>query len=228
MWIPLSLLFVLSFVSTSIRLSLSGFPASALLIPLAFSLGVFALYPAAAQINIQALEALLQSYSTFSSFCTLLILEGTLLILLTSHLIRAHFSASFKWYDTAFMLCPSLTTFAGAFVLQNYIFHMDTRLSFLTASALFSFGFFCVFTLLVFLLRFVLRDWIFRLHLGILLTYVQLIIAMYLPLLLTEVRVHQSHLGVDGVSIAAFFFIFFLFCCVGYTLPRIRWRRIHL
>jgi hypothetical protein len=225
MWILIVVLFILSFLASSIRLSLNQSVLTSMAISFGAAFLVFISHPFSIQINMQALLDMLQTYPVFSSLCILLIFECVLFLLLSSRMIDSFFHSTINWFDAIALYCPSVILLAGMFILQNYLFHINTEYSFALVALACSFGFFVCLTLAVFVFRYLLSDWMQRFNIVILIVFLQLIIAMYLPLILSGLRVQQTHLEPDWISTLTFLTLLLTCGWIGYRLSGYRWRR---
>ena len=156
-------------------------------------------YPAAISLNIQDVTEMMNNYDTLVNVCVIIILESILLLLLVTNLLKAHFDNSSVTWSKGIVLFPSISGMFGIFISLVYVLNCISGLqlglpAFVSLAA-------ALIALLLFQLgiRSVL-SWQLRLDFVLILSFIEIIIAMFLPLVVkgTNVPVADNHnLGRD-------------------------------
>lgn len=209
---------LLSFLSTALKFSLAENKKQlwmAFLIIFLFGCGI---YPISIQQNIDTWKTILQNKEWVSSIAVLQIIESILTIMLSVYLIKGHFSKKTKWSVTIFSVIPSLVLLGGLFLLQIFAFVYIEGISFELMALAFAFSVALMMLVAVFLSKFILSEWAIRAELKIILSFVQILFAMFLPIIVNEIKVPFSNLHIDGFSIAIAFSTIFFFMFIGIGL----------
>src|SRR5690606_28260687 len=214
----LTIFIMLSFLSTALKFSLAENKKQlwlSFIIVFVFCCGI---YPISIQQNIDTWKTILQNKEWVSSIAVLQIIESILTIMLSVYLIKGHFSKKTKWGMTIFSFIPSIVLLGGLFLLQVFAFVYIEGVSFEWMALSFALIMCIMMIIAVFLSKFILAEWTIRAELKIMLSFVQILFAMFLPIIVNEIKVPFSNLHIDGFSIAIAFSTIFFFMLIGVGL----------
>ena len=182
MWLFICLLCLVGTCLTLTKISLFERHGSVLVLAGAIA-GLSALSIAwATRINMQALTRFLNRLDALNNLCTLLVIESIFMLLTLAHLMKQHLdhrALSLTWVCA---LVPSPACLAGVFVPMVLLFNALTGRSYLLTGCAYSIGVFVVIGSGSLLVRRLFTAWYARLEIMLVLSFVQLILAMFLPL----------------------------------------------
>jgi hypothetical protein len=136
-------------------------------------------------------------------------------------LIRSRYETRNGWAVRALFLFPAFSLLGGGLGLQRFLFHTTTGWDF----ARLALGVSTALALLVWaaslVARAVLRHWEWRLELVVILSFLQLILAMFLPMLVVGLKVDQTQWKVEFVPTVLALSGFSMVVALGFLLKRL-------
>ncbi len=182
MWVFITLLCLIGVLLTLIRISLcerkAGAPA-VLVTLVVLNLGSL---PWATRINMQGLTRFLNRLDVLHNLCTILVIESILMLLALAHLMKQHAEHRSLSVAGSAVLAPSPACLAGVFVLMVFLFNSISGHSYWLIGGLYSLGLLVILGGASILVRRMFAAWSTRLEVMLILSFVQLILAMFLPL----------------------------------------------
>ena len=224
MWLFLLVLFTLATVVTLAKASLLERKRNGLFVIVGTAMTPLAFSPAAVRVSSQGLSAFLDDYQTLSNVCTILVIESFVMLLLAAHLINTHYDGKRASLGKAFCLLPSVGCVLGLLVLLTYLLNTVTVRSFTALTAGYSASVLLVLLLGAVLIRFLFKDWATRLEVMLILSFLQLVTAMFLPLIARGLSPPDHLVRPDWIATALSAGCVLLFVAVGYSLHG-RWPR---
>lgn len=182
MWIFISLLCLIGALLTLAKIGLLERGYSVLV--LTGVIGVLSVFSMtwATRINMQGLTRFLNRLDVLNNLCTLLVIESIFMLLALAHLMKQHLDHKAINWVRFLALVPSPACLAGVFVLMVLLFNTITGHSYLLTGCAYSLGVFVVLGSGSLLVRRLFTAWYTRLEIMFILSFVQLILAMFLPL----------------------------------------------
>ncbi|MEA3328586.1 MAG: hypothetical protein U9Q08_02460 [Candidatus Omnitrophota bacterium] len=197
MWLFLIILFMLGFLHTTINLSLLGKKRYVIGFNAALAAVSFFLFPFAARLNIQMLDRFVGNFNRLSSICAYQIIESILIMLLSLLLIKDHYAGRQKMSSRFLSLLPSGIFLAGVFFLQTYLFNVIEKFQFYFIALILSLTLFGVLILSALGIRRLFPKWEWRIELKIILSFLQILLSMFLPLIIIGMKIGHTQLQVD-------------------------------
>jgi hypothetical protein len=216
----LAILFILGFFHTAINLSLFSRKRNVTAFVATLSALIFVLFPLSIRLNIEALIGFLGSFHTLSSICTYQIIESIVIMLLSIALIKGHYTGKQSALVKSFSLIPSGVFLLGVFFIQTYFLNRGWGLAFYQSALIYSIGLFIILWLAAAGIRKLFLDWEWRIELKIMLSFLQIVLAMFLPLVLLGLRTHEVQLGIDIKATIVTFLAMALIMFIGYIHKR--------
>lgn len=196
MWLFLILIFSLSYMYSAISISLFEKKRAALVYSLILGLVGFVFFPYAARVSLSEVNAALNDRDFVFSVCILQIIESSVFLVLSSFLIRAHYKRSTRFVEKIVPYVPSGIFMAGVLMLQTYIFNRVSGMNFATVSLLFSASVFILLFSGALITRKLMRTWEMRMELRVILSFFQIMLGMFLPLILIGLKVQGTQIRV--------------------------------
>lgn len=197
MWIFLIILFILSYFHMVINLSLFAKKRYVLIFCFFIAIISFAMFPFSVQLSFKILNQILNDFNVLSLACTYQIVESIVFMILSLLLIRAHYKKRAVMISRIAPLLPSGVFFVGIFLGETYLFNVIDNMQFHSLGLLFSALIAAVLLMSAIALRKLLLNWEWRMELKIILSFFQIILAMFLPLLLMGIKIRGTQLQVD-------------------------------
>jgi hypothetical protein len=182
MWVFISLLCVIGAAFTVAKISLPERKRYTLALAAGVAVLCLACIGPATRINLQGLSIGLNRLDTLSNLCTVLIVESLAMFLIVGRLMEQHEDHRAFSFCKALAFVPSCACLAGLFVLMVLLFNTLSGISFFRFGGLYTLGAAAVLGGGAVAARRLVRDWNARLELVLLLAFVQLVLAMFLPL----------------------------------------------
>lgn len=223
----LVILFILGFFHTAINLSLFRRKRNIAWFGLIFSTLIFVVFPLSIRLNVEVLIGFIGSFHTLSTICTYQIVESVAIMLLSILLIKDHYTGSQRSIVKILSLMPSVVFIIGIFFIQIYILS-KWRLTFYQSALIYSAALFIILWLTAVGIRKLFLDWEWRIELKIMLSFLQIVLAMFLPLLLLGLRTNEVQLGIDLKVILITFLAMTFIVVIGYVQKRYFKRRIKI
>ncbi len=217
MWFFLTCIFAINIIGMSIRFSLYSRWYCSILAVVAVIIAVGGAYPFAIRLNIQDISTFMNNYNTLANICVIMIFESISIFLLITHLLRSHFQNKAITWGKCIVLFPSLSGIVGlfiglVFVLNNVSGWQLGLLTFVILTIVLT-----VLSVLQLFMRFIITSWQGRFDLVLILAFIQIVIAMFLPLVIGGMNVahaDQQHTGQDFfISISCFVVIAIIAFC---------------
>ncbi len=183
MWFFLAVMFALATAVTLVKASLLERNHNWLLVILGTAMTPLAFAPIAVRISGQSLTAFVNNYAVLADVCTVLVAESFIMLLLAAHMINAHYGGGNRTWGKAICLLPSIGCVAGLCVLLTFLYNTPTVRSFALLAVGFAGGVLLLLLAGSAFLRFVFKDWVGRLEIMLIASFLQLVAAMFLPLI---------------------------------------------
>lgn len=197
MWILLSLLFLMGFIHTACNISLLTEVRYKISYSFLISLGVFILFRWSTMLNIQDVDYFLEDFSTLSSTCVFQVSEGLMLMFVSLLLIRSHYqtltSSWFQKVASYIALAPSGIFLAGLFLVQTYAFNVIEDTPFYQIALGLAIVGFLILMIVSTAIASLIRSWESRMDIKIVLSFLQVLLAMFLPIIVTGNKLQESH-----------------------------------
>lgn len=214
----------LSFIATVFKFSMIEKGKHRLIAIVLLSLFSLVIYPFVLEQNNNSFFEFFQDQRIVSLVAFFQIIESILMILLALALIKAHFKKGRKWLILAFSILPSFILLGGIFFIQLYLFLKIQAISYFSLSLLFSLGIGLLLFTSVAFTKWLFRDWEVRAELKILLAFFQILLAMFLPIIVEEIKVPYTNLEVDVPSILVLTVTVLVTLFSGWILNKYRFR----
>jgi hypothetical protein len=194
MWIFICLLCVLGTILTLIKISLLERKLLSLVLACLTAILCLISIPWATHINMQGLTRFLNDLNVLNDLCVLLVIESVAMLLVVAYLMKQHIDRKPVSLAKVIILLPSSACLTGIFLLMVLLFNTITGRSYLFIG--------CIDSLVVFgalgcgalVIRRFMAGWYTRLEMMLILSFIQLILAMFLPLVARglTVPIHAS------------------------------------
>lgn len=218
MWLFLIVLILLGFVHTAINLSLVEPKRFAVVTCVILGVISFALYHFAIKLNIQRLDRIVHAFNTLSSICVYQIIEAVVCMLLSLILIRSHYSGENVSVAKYLALLPSGILLGGIFFGQTYLLNMLNGFEFYQIAFIFAVTVFFALWATSFLARKIFYHWAWRMEFKIIVSFLQVLIAMFLPLIVMGIRVNDTRMAVSVKATIGTLGAMMLISAVGYVV----------
>jgi hypothetical protein len=182
MWIFICLLCVLGTILTLIKISLLERKLFSIILVCLIALVCMISIPWATRINMQGLTRFLNDLNVLNDLCVLLVIESIVMLLIVAHLMKQHIDQKPLSLAKVPVLLPSSACLTGIFLFMVLLFNTISGHSYLLIGCIYSLSVFVVLVIgALAVLRF-MKTWYVRLEMMLILSFVQLILAMFLPL----------------------------------------------
>ena len=209
----LLIFFLFSFLTTIFNLSMLEKKRQKLIAFALVFLFCWGTYPFAIHQTNQTFNQVIKNPQLISSVAVVQIIESILLVVLAFNRIGGRFKQQSKWGLNLLTILPSMVFLGGLFFLQIAAFLTIGNTSFEAIATIFSLV--ILFLVLIFTtgIRQFIPSWEVRTELKIMLSFLQIIFAMFLPLIVNEIKVPYTNLVIEYRSIIVLFsaLIFFFF-----------------
>lgn len=201
MWLLLTILFVIGFFHTACNLSLLPNKHRRIIYNISIFSVVFACFQWSKLINTQDIDQFLANFGTLSTTCTFQVIEGLTMMLVSLLLIRSHYQNNkggwLKRLAQYLALAPSGIFLVGMFLIQTYAFNVIEETPFYQiALGVAVVGFLMIWVIST-LFRVLLPSWESRVEIKIILSFLQILLAMFLPIIVTGNKLLESHFVFD-------------------------------
>lgn len=197
MWILLSILFVMGFIHTACNISLLTEIRYRISYSFLIFLGIFILFRWSTMLNIQQVDQFLSGFSTLSSTCVFQVAEGLMIMFVSLLLIRSHYqtltSSWFQKIASYIALAPSGIFLVGLFLVQTYAFNVIEDTPFYQIALGLAIVGFLILMIVSTAIASLIRSWESRVELKIVLSFLQVLLAMFLPIIVTGNKLQESH-----------------------------------
>ncbi|NCU31724.1 MAG: hypothetical protein EOM23_02045 [Candidatus Moranbacteria bacterium] len=164
---------------------------------LIFGVITVAMFPYAVRINLKDISMMLNSSDVVSLLCTFQIIESVIFLLLSLYLIRSHYRTSSRWFEWIIPYVPSGIFMTGLFVSEVYLFNTLNDMSFGMTALIFAMGVFALLIINAFAIRILLPSWGFRMEMKVIISFFQIMLGMFLPLILMGLKIQGTQLQVS-------------------------------
>jgi hypothetical protein len=225
MWIFLLVIFFLSCLHQAMNLSLYGKTRNILYFCLFIAAVGLAMFRFSIRINFMSIAALLNDANGLALACTCQIIESAIFMLAVFAQIRAHYEDKTAFSANLVGLLPSGIFLVGVFFSETYLFNIVNDMRFVGLALVFSAALAGALFIAGFSLRKLIPRWEWRMELKIILSFLQIVLAMCLPLLLMGLKIQGTQLKVEefGPVFTAWGFLA-LIVMMG-LCGRLRWQR---
>ncbi|HSV99995.1 MAG TPA: hypothetical protein VLI39_07480 [Sedimentisphaerales bacterium] len=182
MWVFICLLCLIGAFLMLTKLSLLERKGSVLSLALATALASVGAVPWAVRVNTQELSRFLNRLDVLNDLCVLLAIESLVMLLGAARLMRRHAAHEPIGPAAAIVLAPSSACLAGIFIMIVLLCNQTTGRSYMVIGSLHGVGVWGLLTGGAFLIRRLLGLWRARLEMLLVMAFVQLVLAMFLPL----------------------------------------------
>lgn len=196
MWLFLIMIFFLSYLYSIISISLFEKKRAALVYSIVLGFIGLAFFPYATRISLSNVTAALNDRDLVFLVCIMQIVESAVFLILSSLLIRAHYKGSTRLIERIVPYLPSGIFLAGMFMLLTYVFNRVSGIPFGTISFLFSAGIFILLFTGSLIVRKLIYSWEMRMECRVILSFFQIMLGMFLPLVLMGLKVHGTQIRV--------------------------------
>lgn len=141
-------------------------------------------------------------------------------MLLSILLIKDHYAGRQSRLIKLFSLMPSGVFLLGIFFIQTYFLNRGWGLAFYQSALIYSAGLFIILWPAAVGIRKLFLNWEWRIELKIMLSFLQIVLAMFLPLLLMGLRTQPVQLGIDIKATLTTFSAMALIMFIGYVHKR--------
>ncbi len=211
MWLFLVILLFAGTINMAIKFSLFEKTLNGCLAVIFTILAVGSMYSAAIRMNIQDVTDFMNNYDSLVNVGIIVIAESVSILLLAARLLADHSNNKKVTFSKIIVMCPSVSGIIGLYIGLVYMLNCISgwQLGLLAFVSLAG----ALIALLLFhlLLRFVVLSWQFRLDIVLILAFVQIVIAMFLPLIVSGrmsiANSYDHNLGRD-----------FIFCISAMTI----------
>jgi hypothetical protein len=182
MWIFICLLCAIGVLLTLTRISLLEHRGRVLLLAFVTAMASVITIPWATRVNTQELTRFLNRLEVLNDLCTLLVIESLLMLLGAARLMKRHVAREPIGAATGILLLPSSGCLAGIFIVMVLLFNEITGRSYAAMGSLYGVGIGMLLAGGAVPIRRIIKAWDARLEVLLILSFVQLILAMFLPL----------------------------------------------
>lgn len=208
MWLFLVILFLFGGLHTVNNISLINKRRYQLVYCAFISAVIFILFPVLAKINIQTAARALSDFNVLSMVCTFQVFESMAAMLISLLLIKNHYNGQNHMGIHYLALLPSGVFLAGLFFIQMYLFHGIEGIPFFWIALGFAIGLFVILSLSTAVLNRLERVWEWKVESKIILAFLQILLAMFLPLIIVGMNIGESHFKIYfGQTLVIFLFI---------------------
>ncbi|MBD3319687.1 MAG: hypothetical protein GF350_01170 [Chitinivibrionales bacterium] len=200
MLIFLCVIYFTGFCATTLGLSLYSKRLCTIIAAAVTASAILLSYPLCVKAGTRHIALLLNNYSLLTDICLLAIIESTVAIITGIKLIENHYLHDKKNPWLQLLLFPSLVLIILNTLALIYLFYSFSGVTYSHLAFLFAAGFFVVLIAASEFFRLLFRQWDFRIELKSLTALLQVVLAMFLPLLVARVGVKDKSLQVDVSS----------------------------
>ncbi|MEA3489806.1 MAG: hypothetical protein U9R44_05665 [Candidatus Omnitrophota bacterium] len=155
------------------------------------------MFPFSIQVSMKRLTRLMNDFNVLSAICTYQIAESIFVMFLSVLLIGGHYKGEKTGILKFVPLVPSGIFMAGVFFTETYLFNAISCLRFrFLAMAVSGVVFILLFSGAL-TARKLFARWEWRMEMKIILSFFQMLLAMFLPLILMGVKIGGTQLKVD-------------------------------
>lgn len=172
------------------------------------SVVVFIFFPVSIKVNLQAAARALSDFNVLSMVCTFQVFESMAAMLISLLLIKNHYNGQNRMRIHYLALLPSGVFLSGLFLIQMYLFHGIEGIPFFWIALGFAVGLFVILGLSATVLNRFERVWEWKIESKIILAFLQILLAMFLPLIIVGMNIGESHFKIYfGQTLAIFLFM---------------------
>ena len=197
MWLLIILLLATSGLVGAIRSSLVDSRRFGLVWALGLGALCFASYPLAIQTSVRRFDEALRSEAVLQAACTLITFEAIGLMLLAVTMIREHYGKPLRAVYRWARVLPAPSFLLALMLFQTYVFHLAGNRPFAHTALGFSFAVGSGSLAAWWICQRLIRRWEDLLILMLTGSFLQLVLAMFLPLVFTRLTILDNHLEVS-------------------------------
>lgn len=216
----LAVFFIFSVVHILIKWSLST-SKTQIVIQIGISAVLcLAFYPISLNLTQDQWMHFLTQKNSITSVAIVQILESISMLILCVHTLKGKVLHKKNNWLSIIEYVPSVVFIGGLFFLQLTIFTVFNGYDYAYLNGFYIGGLILFSVSGIAFLRFVLPEWEFRTELSFMVSLLQLLVAMFLPLIVQEISVPYSQFVVDYNSILVTGTVFFVFLGIGFLKRR--------
>lgn len=193
----LLIIYSISFLATALGISLFTKRPGGIIGGFVASMAIFIAYPFCLGVSAQQISSMLGDYALLNDICLIAIIESTVTIFLGTKLIRSHYKKEKRTSWIQVWRFPSFVLFILNGLLLVRFFYTFSGIPYFRIAVIFALIFFLILMAVSEILRWSFRNWDFRIELKSLIAFLQIILAMFLPLLVAPVAVSSNALLID-------------------------------
>ncbi|MBI1976012.1 MAG: hypothetical protein HYS56_00715 [Candidatus Omnitrophica bacterium] len=216
MWLFLGILFILGFIHTVHSISLLAKKRHQLIYAALVSAAILMFFPLSAKMNLQTAFQFLSDFNALSAACAFQAFESIGMMLLSFLLIKSRYAGRNRMMTQSLVLAPSGIFLAGLFLMQTSLFHAIERISFFLIALGFAVGVFTVLILSAAALDKWIKVWEWKMESKIALSFLQILLAAFLPLVIVGANIGQSHFEIPVKQTMVVLLTMTGFCGLGF------------
>jgi len=221
---------VLGFFHTACNLSLLPDKRQRIIYSFIIFAGVFACFGWSKSLNIKGVDQFLADFSTLSTSCTFQVMEGLTIMFVSLVLIKSHYQTTREgWFQkiaSYIALAPSLVFLVGMFLVQTYAFNMIEETPFYQIALAVAIVGFLLLLITAFAITGLIQTWESRIEIKIILSFLQILVAMFLPIIVIGNKLQQSHFVVDFAQTMGTIIMLSMVVFAGLYWQQLKLRRI--
>ncbi|MCA9406573.1 MAG: hypothetical protein KC684_08545 [Candidatus Omnitrophica bacterium] len=147
--------------------------------------------------NILAVGKFLSNFSALSAACVFQVFESIMIMGVSFFLIKSHYEENKSSAAHDISVLPSGIFFVGLFLIQTYLFYLIEQISFFSIALLFALANFTILFFSANLSKAIFKQWETRIEIKIIVSFLQMLLAMFLPLIVSNVDVGASQFNIS-------------------------------
>jgi hypothetical protein len=220
MWFFVSILFLFGTVHFMLNLALIRKVWIRLAAVLGIAAGTFALYPLSMQINARQFALFLDDYNLLSLACTVQVLESFIMLAAGTVFLKSRVEGGKIPAIGYLSIIPTPILIAGLFMIQTAALYFIDGKSFDWTARTVAVGIFIFFAAGSGVIRFLSKSDELRLDLKFYLSIMQLLLAMFLPVLIRGGTIEATQFDVGVLHSIAVWGSMIVLCIAGYYCSR--------
>lgn len=186
------------------------------------AISVLVMLPLSMKVNTLTMMAWVQSKEVLLSICTFQIVESMAVMFLTIRMMRNHFLHRDQGKIlTNGILFPNGLVFVFLFVGLGGLLHVAHQWSYWLIALMMSAAVVVVLFLSVIFLRMVFQQWIGRLEMKIIINFFQILVAMFIPLMLTGTEMREQVFEIEWIKSSLVLMGMMLFVISGWFMHKL-------
>ena len=182
MWLFILIIILTSISGSIIKLSLFERQLNSTLVILAVIAVVLAISPLGMRLNTQDVENFINNINTLTSLCTLMTAEALVLLLLIAHMLRYHIEKNCNIIFRIIFFLPSPVLVFSLFMPLVFCYNNINGHNYSSITTIYLISAAVLIFILSTLIRFCFHSFQGRLDIVLVMTFIQLIVAMFMPI----------------------------------------------